>query len=400
MEILQHEDEGLDLALAEEQALHRIERELAALGRLEAPEAVLRWQGVKKPENGRDHVLECLVQGEQMSGGLGAYRADVVTLVDTEIGLQEIDDRKIAGGPAIGGSAGLEDPAPRDTVGASQLVEEAGLAHARLAHDGRDLAVTAPHPFERSVELLHLCIAPDEAAQAAQGGGVKPCSHLACSDHVEDLDGGVEALDRHGAEGLDLHEVLGQAEGFLGDPDGARGSELLHAGGQMGGLANGRVVHPEVRADGADHDLSGVQPNPNPDRDTESAERLFRVTLHQLLHAQGGVTGPHGMVLVGDGRPEQRHDPVAHHLVHGSLVAVDSRHHALEHRVEELARLLGIAVGQELHRALEVRKQHRHLLALAFQRASRGEDLLGQVLGRVNMRDMELRVRTACRRGS
>src|SRR5207249_11854389 len=128
VEILQHEDAGLDLALAEEQALHRIECELAALGRLEAPEAVLRWQGVKKPENGRDHVLECLVQGEQMSGGLGAYRAGVVTLVDTEIGLQEIDDRKIAGSPAIGDSAGLEDPAPGDTVVASQLVEEAGLA--------------------------------------------------------------------------------------------------------------------------------------------------------------------------------------------------------------------------------------------------------------------------------
>jgi hypothetical protein len=31
VQVLQHEDEGLDPALAEEQALHRIERELAAL---------------------------------------------------------------------------------------------------------------------------------------------------------------------------------------------------------------------------------------------------------------------------------------------------------------------------------------------------------------------------------
>ena len=273
-----------------------------------------------------------------------------------EIGLQEIDDGEIAGGPAIGDGAGLENPTPGDTVGVGQLVEETGFAHARLAHDGPDLAVAAPHPFECCAELLHLGIAPNEVAQASKGGDLKPCSHLAGSDHVVNLDGSIEALYRHGAEGLDLHEVLGQAEGFLGDPDGARGSELLHAGGQMGGLANGRVVHPEVRADGADHDLSGVQPDPYPDRDTESAERLFRVTLHQLLHAQGGVTGPHGMVLVGDGRAEQRHDPVAHHLVHGPLVTVDRLHHALEHRVEELARLLGIAVGQELHRALEICK--------------------------------------------
>ena len=199
-------------------------------------------------------------------------------------------------------------------------------------------------------------------------------------------------MDRHGAEGLDLHEVLGQSERFAGDPDGARGGELLHAGGQVGGLADGRVVHAEVRADGADHDLSGVQPHSYPDRDTESAKRLFGVPLHQLLHAQGGVAGPHGVILVGDGRPEQCHDPVAHHLVHRPLVAMDGLHHALEDRVEKLARLLGIAVGQQLHRALEVCKQDGHLLALTFQRASRGEDLLGQVLRRVDMWGIEPRL--------
>ena len=73
------------------------------------------------------------------------------------------------------------------------------------------------------------------------------------------------------------------------------------------------------------------------------------------------------MVLMGDRRPKQRHDAVAHDLVHGALVAVHGVHHALQHRVEELARLLGIAVGQQLHRAFEVGKQHRDLLALAFR---------------------------------
>jgi hypothetical protein len=91
------------------------------------------------------------------------------------------------------------------------------------------------------------------------------------------------------------------------------------------------------------------------------------------------------MVLVRDGRAEERHDPVAHHLVHGSLVAVDRLHHAFEHRVEELARLLGVAVGKQLHRALEIGKQHGDLLALPFERAPRGQDLLGEVLGGVGL---------------
>ncbi len=112
VEVLQHQDERLDLALAEEQPLHGIERELPTLGRLEVSEAVVLGQGVEQPENRRDQVLECLVEGEEMPGRLGANRADVVALVDTEIRFQEIDDGEIAGGLAIRDGAGLQDPAP------------------------------------------------------------------------------------------------------------------------------------------------------------------------------------------------------------------------------------------------------------------------------------------------
>ncbi len=77
---------------------------------------------------------------------------------------------------------------------------------------------------------------------------------------------------------------------------------------------------------------------------------------------------PHGVVLPGDRRTEERHDPVAHDLVHRAAVLLDGLAHVLEDRIEELARFLGIAVGDELHRALEVREQDGHELALAFQR--------------------------------
>ena len=75
------------------------------------------------------------------------------------------------------------------------------------------------------------------------------------------------------------------------------------------------------------------------------------------------------MILVGQRRAEQRHDAVAHDLVDGALVAVDGLHHAFEDGIEELARLLGVAVGEQLHRALEVGEEHGDLLALAFESA-------------------------------
>ena len=104
------------------------------------------------------------------------------------------------------------------------------------------------------------------------------------------------------------------------------------------------------------------------------------------------------MILVGQRRAEERHDPVAHDLVHRALVAVDRLHHALEDGVEELARLLGIAVGEQLHRALEVGEEHRDLLALALEGGLGGEDLLGEVLGGVGLGRGEARLADGSRR--
>jgi hypothetical protein len=65
---------------------------------------------------------------------------------------------------------------------------------------------------------------------------------------------------------------------------------------------------------------------------------------------------------------------------------VDSLHHALEHRIEELAGFLGVAVGEQFHRPLEVGEEDGDLLALALQGGLRGEDLLREVLGGVRPR--------------
>jgi hypothetical protein len=91
------------------------------------------------------------------------------------------------------------------------------------------------------------------------------------------------------------------------------------------------------------------------------------------------------MVLVGERRPEESHDAVAHDLVDGALVAMHRLHHAFEHRVEQPPRLLGIAVGEQLHRPLQVGEEHRDLLALAFEGGLRGQDPLGEVLRGVDL---------------
>ena len=85
------------------------------------------------------------------------------------------------------------------------------------------------------------------------------------------------------------------------------------------------------------------------------------------------------MILMRQRRAKEGHNAVAHHLIHRAFVVVHGLHHASEYRVKELPGCLGIAVGKQLHRAFQVGKENRHLLALAFEGAARREDLLLQV---------------------
>jgi hypothetical protein len=89
------------------------------------------------------------------------------------------------------------------------------------------------------------------------------------------------------------------------------------------------------------------------------------------------------VILVRDRRAEERHDPVARVLVDRPLEAVHAVGQDLEEAIEDAMPLLGVDALSQLHRALDVGEEHRHLLALALQRGLALEDLVGQVLGRV-----------------
>jgi hypothetical protein len=169
---------------------------------------------------------------------------------------------------------------------------------------------------------------------------------------------------------------------------------LLHACGEMGRLTNGRVVHVQVAPDGADDHLSRVETNADLNEDPFSLPHTVGVPFHRFLHPEGGIARADCVILVGHGCPEQRHNPVAHHLVDGAFVVMDGLHHPLQDRVEDLARLLGITVGEEFHRALQVGEENGDLFALSLQRRFGRQDLLGEVLGRVAVRRSRRRPRT------
>src|SRR5262249_33232643 len=151
-------------------------------------------------------------------------------------------------------------------------------------------------------------------------------------------------------------------------------------------LADGRVVHMKVAADGANDHLARVQADTDPDRYTLDPADTLGISFDRLLHAERRVARAHGVVLVGQRRAEERHDSVAHHLVDRALVPMDGLHHPLKNGIENLASLLRITVGEQFHRALEVGEEHGDLLPLPLQGALGRENLLGEVLRSVGLR--------------
>ena len=165
---------------------------------------------------------------------------------------------------------------------------------------------------------------------------------------------------------------------------GARSRHLLHAGRQMRCLPDSGVVHVEIAVDRADHNFSRVQADSDLNWHTLQTLKLRAIAIHGLLHSERRVAGSDGVILVGHRRTEERHYAVAHDLVDDALVTVNSLHHQFEHRIQNLPRLLRVAVSEQLHGSLEVGEEHRHLLALTFEGTFRGDNPLGEVLG--NMR--------------
>jgi hypothetical protein len=51
------------------------------------------------------------------------------------------------------------------------------------------------------------------------------------------------------------------------------------------------------------------------------------------------------MVLMGNGGAKQRHNAIAHDLVHRARIAMHGLHHAFQYRIEQPAGLLGITVS-------------------------------------------------------
>jgi len=148
-------------------------------------------------------------------------------------------------------------------VGVHELEEQARFAHARLAHDRDDLALSRARLGERALHLGDLVLPADEMGQSARPRSVQAAAQLGGAGELVDLYRMWHALDRHRPERLHRDVAFGKPQRVGGETHRAGGRELLHASGKVCGLADRRVVHLQVAADGAHHHGAGIEPDAN-----------------------------------------------------------------------------------------------------------------------------------------
>ncbi len=150
-------------------------------------------------------------------------------------------------------------------MGVGELVEQARLAHACLAHERHHLPVPGTGALQDVAQLVDFGVAADEAREPPRRGCLESGPRRPRSHELVDLDLLPQPFDGRRAKRVDLHVPLAKPEGVSRDERGARARQLLHAGRQVRGLAHRGVVHVEVAPDGAHDDLAGVQTDPDLD---------------------------------------------------------------------------------------------------------------------------------------
>ena len=107
VQVFEHDEEWLHLALAQQQALDGVERALAALGRGQALPGRVFDRRVEQCEERGQQWLERPVETQHSPHHLVAHLPVIVPVADLEVVLQQVDYGQVAAGLAVGNGRGL-----------------------------------------------------------------------------------------------------------------------------------------------------------------------------------------------------------------------------------------------------------------------------------------------------
>jgi hypothetical protein len=369
VQVLEHRDERLIEALAQQQPLDRIERAAAPDVGIHFRQRVALGDSQQRKQIGQG-AFEGAIEHQHLAADLLPPLALVVIGSDLEIVLQQIDERHVRRGFAVRDGKGFEDGAAgvRDDL---EFMKQPRLADARFTDGRNDLAMARTREFERALELHHVGVASDEFGKSAPRRCLQSRAQRPDPGDFIDVDRIAESLDAGGTERFQLKVSFHQPSRIFGGRDRSGRCQRLHPGRQTGRMSNRRVFGMRrIGLDAAHDRLAGVDADAHLDRRIAGLAQPRRVAPHVILHLERGQQRAMRMVLVRDRRAEQREHAVAGGLHDVAVVAMDRIDHDADRWIDERASLLGIDVLDQIHRAFDIGEQRGDGFALAVESSS------------------------------
>ena len=352
VQVGEDDDEGTARREPFEEGLHRPQRVVARATRVEVVQLGLEPEEVEEPGRGarRDGVV--VGPTGHVAHRPTHTRACVVVRdvgPDVARGAHDLGDRPpqvLAVGDALTGEderVVLVRGAPRD------LADEAALADPGVATDEHEVR-TPPRNggVEDRVHERDLGVAPDQRGTGAARAFPGRCDG---GDRGPGVDGFVAAPNGERPEGLVAHRVLGVRVRDRPDDDLPGLRARLQTARDVHDVAHRGVV--AARPQRADEHLAGVHADPQLNGDAV----LVLQVAERLLHLDRRPHGALGVVLVGDRRPEQRHQRVADDLVDLAAERLHVGRDRGEATVDEVLDALGIGGLGVAREPDEVREQ-------------------------------------------
>ena len=395
MDVVPEEDHARAFALRTHDVREEREQAPAALGGIERWRGVCRVAHSKKVERVRQGLGRRIAQKHERARDLLACILLRVGLADREDPAQQLSDGDKGECARVRRAVRPVHVEIALQAVHQELDAEPALAEARGSDHSEHTAPAFERLGQHLVQALHLGLAPHEARKAAGLRVLEPrpgAPHSCELEHRHRLD---VAFDLEPTEGVQIEEAPYQAGGRLGQVAALGRGELLDALRQTYRVTLRGVVHPQVVADLSDDHLAGIEAHAHGEVEAPRATQLVGVRTQLVAQPERRVAGALRVVFVRNGRTEQRHDPIAGVLVDRSLEAVHAICEDLKEVVQDRVPLLRVDLGCQLHRALDVRKEHCHLFSLALEGGASAQDLLRQVLWSVRA-GIALRSQVGC----
>jgi hypothetical protein len=220
----------------------------------------------------------------------------------------------------------------------------------------------------RGLHRLHLALAANELGESAPSRSLQSRPQRPEARHLINVDRLAYAFDLGRAHRLQLKISLDELAGLLTGCNRASRRERLHPRGEIGRVPDRRVLCVSAAGRDRTHDhFARVHADTRFDRQVAGLAQSCRVAFQLFLHPKRRIQRSLRMVLVRDGRAEQRKDAVAGRLHDVAVVAPRRIDHQLQRRIDNRAGFFGVEVLLEFGRALDVGEQRGDRLALALE---------------------------------